>query len=120
MKEFSQIVRKLLALSVLAKVEHANTAVVSQSYAMHVALGEFYEFLDEFNDKVIEHCIGAGYIPRVEAAVLDISGGTVVTGELLFRELYNASEEIEDETLCNLSADLLQAVTKLKYMMKFK
>lgn len=120
MKEFSPIIRKLLGLAVLAKIEHVNAATVNQSYAFHKALGEFYEFVDEFNDRVIEHCIGAGYIMKVDAGVLELGGSSVMVGEMIFRELYAASEEIEDEALCNMCADLFEAVTKLKYMLRFK
>jgi hypothetical protein len=120
MKEFASVIRKMLGLSVTAKIEHLNAATTSQSYAAHKAFGEFYKFLDEFNDRVIEHCIGMGYMLKVEAGILELPISSAISAPVIAKELYDISEGIEDEALCNMCADLFEAIGDLKYMMKFK
>lgn len=120
MKDFGSIIRKMLGLAVIAKIEHVNAASTSMSYAQHKAFGAFYEFLDDFNDRVIEHCIGMGYIPKVDAGLLELPMGTQMAAPMIAKSLYDLSEEIEDEALCNMCADFFEAIGKLNYMLRFK
>lgn len=116
MKELSIVIRKLFSLSVMAKASHLN----SMSFAKHEAFGEFYKFLDDFTDRVSEHCIGMGYIPGVELSMLETSGETISYAMMAYNELYMIAEEkLEDEALCNMCAELHESIGKLKYMNRF-
>jgi hypothetical protein len=116
MKELSIVIRKLFALSVMAKASHIN----SMSYAKHEAFGDFYSFVDKLADRVSEHCIGMGYIPGVELSMLETSGDTISYAMMTYSELYMIAEDkLEDEALCNMCAEFHEAIGKLKYMNRF-
>ena len=119
-KGFDVIVRKMYALGVMAKAEHVNAATKSMSYAQHKAFGGFYEFLDEFTDRVAEHCIGMGYLVRVDVSMLECSGDVVSSANMVAKSLYDTAEAIEDEALCNMCGEFYEAIGKLKYMLRFQ
>lgn len=117
MKELGSIIRKIFALSVMAKSSHINAGT---SYAKHIAFGDFYKFVDDLADRVSEHCIGMGYIPSVDLQMLESSGDTVTSAMMVYSELYNIAENIDDEALCNMAAEFHEAIGKLKYMNRFQ
>lgn len=119
MKQLGLIIRRIFALSVMAKASHINASSIG-SYAKHKAFGDFYEFVDELADRVSEHSIGMMYIPSVELSMLECTGDTIQNAMMVYKELYDFAEGIEDEALCNMCAEFHEAIGKLKYMNTFK
>ena len=67
MKQLDVLIRKFYALSVIAHVAHINTRIFSQ----HEALGEFYDGVNSFKDRLNEYLVGQGKVANVNASVLE-------------------------------------------------
>jgi DNA-binding ferritin-like protein len=109
------LVQSFYKLSVTAHVAHVNTT----SFAQHEALGNFYEKLISFKDRLVEYLMGMGYMDEVYLEEFEL--------EDLMEELNEAcsklmmfAEASNDETLKNMFADLNEMKGKLKYFLRFK
>lgn len=113
MKQLDVLIRKFYALSVIAHVAHINTRIFSQ----HEALGEFYDGVNSFKDRLIEYLVGQGKVAKVNASVLETGGDVVKEAESLAAAFVEISESMEDEALCNMAGEFQESVGKLKYLM---
>lgn len=113
--DINEVVQSLYCLSVTAHVAHVNT----RSFAQHEALGDFYEKINDFKDRFVEYCMGAGYLSQVELEEIE-SEDLITEAQEACEYLYAFSDYTGDETLLNMSADLIEAKNKLNYMLMFK
>lgn len=119
-KELDVLVRKFYALEVLAHVSHENVALTTKSYAQHVALGDFYDKVGDFKDRLVEYLIGEGRIQKVNVGVLEVGADVLSEAKSLAMMFCNLAEEMEDEALCNLAGEFEESVGKLSYLFMFK
>lgn len=115
-KKLEVLIRKFYGLSVLAHTSHINTRV----FAQHEALGEFYGVLNSVKDRVVEYCIGKGYISKVEIPILEIGSDIISQASLVADQFCEFAEESDDEALCNIAGEFEESVGKLKYLFLFK
>ena len=116
MKQLDVLVRKFYAVSVIAHVAHVNT----RSFAQHEALGDFYDKVNEYKDRLIEYLLGEGRIAKVEASMLEC-GGEVIAEATALKELFcKTATELEDEALENMAGEFEEAVGKLKFLFLLK
>lgn len=113
--DISEVVQSLYCLSVTAHVAHVNT----RSFAQHEALGEFYEKVNDFKDRFVEYCMGAGYLDQVELEEIE-SEDLLTEAEEACKYMYAFADYTDDETLMNMYADFVEAKNKLKYMLMLK
>lgn len=116
MKQFDIVVRKFYALSVIAHVAHINT----RSFSEHSALGDFYEKVSDFKDRLIEYLVGEGRIAKVEAAVLECGGDVIKEADALAKLFCDQAKAADDEALINMSGEFEESVGKLKYLFLLK
>jgi len=116
MKQLEVLIRKFYALSVIAHVAHVNT----KSFAAHEALGDFYDGVNTFKDRLIEYLIGEGKLIKVEAAMLECGGEVVAEAEATATMFCNLAKQIGDEALVNMSGEFEESVGKLKFLMMLK
>lgn len=114
MNRFEVLIRKLFALSILCKVEHANARGIG-SYARHVAIGSFGEKVDSHTDSLIEYLMGQGKLISVEAGVVEVASDIVKEVDSVV-SMYE-SLAIGDEALVNMSASFKEDAGKLKYLL---
>lgn len=116
MKKLDVLVRKFYALSVIAHVAHINT----RSYAQHIALGDFYDKVNDFKDRLIEYLVGENRISKVEAAMLECGGEVVAEAEALSKSFCDIAAELKDDSLLNMAGEFEESVGKLKYLFLLK
>lgn len=113
--DINEVVQCLYCLSVTAHVAHVNT----RSFAQHEALGDFYEKVNDFKDRFVEYCMGAGYLMQVELEEIE-SEDVISEAEECCSNLLAFADYTGDETIMNMAADFIEAKNKLKYMLMFK
>lgn len=118
-KQLDVIVRKFYAVADLAHIEHEN-AVISGSYARHVALGDFNDKVIDHKDRLIEYLIGERKITKVSAGVLEL-GMDIEREAMNLKEMFcKCAMDCEDEALENMAGEFEEAVGKLRYLLMFK
>ena len=108
------LVRKFYAVADLAHISHVNARGIG-SYAKHIALGEFYDTVQEHKDSLIEYLMGQGRLLKVEAAIIEVGVDIVAEADSLVT-MYEKFA-IGDEALINKAAGFKESVGKLKYLL---
>lgn len=103
-------------VAVSAHVAHLNT----RSFAAHKALGEFYDFANDFRDRLIEYMVGQGYVNQIQIDSVEADEDVVGEAQDALNMLSQFANQKGDETLKNMSADFQEALGKLKYMLMLK
>lgn len=119
-KSLDVLVRKFYALEVMSHIAHENVALTTKSYAQHVALGDFYDKVGDFKDRLVEYLIGEGRIQKVNADILECGGDLMIEAVNTAMMFCEISEELEDEALSNMAGEFEESVGKLRYLFMFK
>lgn len=94
----------------------------TKSFAEHKALGDFYEFLQDFKDDVIEKLMGYTG-KRIKTLVIDPIDNKVesnkVTDDILkfAEELMNFADSNKYLDISNMAQDLSGKAAKVKYLL---
>lgn len=112
MKEIDVLIRKFYALEVEAHAAHINT----RSYAQHIALGDFYDKVSDFKDRLIEYLTGEKKLAKVNVSMIEVGSDISKSADELAEMFCDFAEKAGDEALINMSGEFEEAVGKLKYL----
>lgn len=115
-KKMRELITELYCVSNSAHVSHINT----RSFAQHKALGEFYDFANDFKDRIIEYMVGQGYVNQVVLNPIDTNEDIMDEATEAMDMINDFASKSGDETLKNMAADFEESVGKLKYLFLLK
>lgn len=115
-KKMRELLTMFFCVANSAHVAHLNT----RSYSQHKAFGTFYDFANDFKDRLIEYMIGMGYVGNIQLNPIDANEDVVSEAEDALESLHEFYEMSEDSTIENMAAEFQEAIGKLKYMLMLK
>lgn len=110
------LIEAFYELEIVSHLAHVNT----RSFSEHKALGEFYDSVGDFKDRLVEYLMGEGKLTKLTIAVLDPAGSTVALADSLATKFCDFAENAEDEALSNMAGEFEESVAHLKYMLMLK
>ena len=113
MKQLDVLLRQFYALSIIAHVAHINTRVGFH----HEAIGEFYDSVNQFKDRLAEYLVGKRMMNKVEVPILECNGDLLQKSAGLASMFCEIAEEVDDEALCNMAGEFEEVVARLSYKM---
>lgn len=115
-KKMRELITEFYCVANSAHVAHINT----RSFAQHKALGEFYDFANDFKDRMIEYMVGQGYVNQIVVGPIDTNEDIIDEATEAMDMINQFSAQSGDETLKNMAADFQESVGKLKYLLLLK
>ena len=115
-KSVRGLITDFFCVAVSAHVAHINT----RSFAAHKALGEFYDFANDFRDRILEYMVGQGYVNQIQIDSVEADEDVVSEATDALNMLNSFVSSKGDETLKNMAADFQEALGKLKYLLMLK
>lgn len=115
-KKMRELITEFYCVANSAHVAHINT----RSFAQHKALGEFYDFANDFKDRMIEYMVGQGYVNQIVLGPIDTNEDIIDEATEAMDMINEFSSQSGDETLKNMAADFQESVGKLKYLLLLK
>lgn len=113
--DVKELVQIFYCLSISTHVAHINT----RSYAQHKALGDFYDKVNDFKDRLAEYMTGMGYIASVELEEIEVEDVISEAEEACYM-LESFASSMADEALINMAGEFKEAKGKLKYLLMLK
>jgi DNA-binding ferritin-like protein len=110
-----ELMQNFYCLSVTAHKEHENT----NSFAKHEALGDFYEKVIAFKDRLGEYLIGMEYLSKIKLEPVDSDEDVLEEAMECCKLLQQFGKMNGDEAIINMSGEFKEAIGKLKYLLRF-
>ena len=114
--DVNELVKKFYCLSVVAHIAHENT----RSFSQHKALGEFYDKVSDFKDRLVEYLVGMEYLDMVDITDIEVDDDVMEEAEDACYALDAFASETDDTALLNMAGDFKEMKGRLKYLLLLK